>query len=231
MSSMYSTDGGAALRPNTRVVLRPLGSPLPLGILALVPSSVTLSIQQLGGIPVSETASIGLLLVAFVFPLQIVAAILAFLGRDSPVATGLGLFAGAWLATGLSLLTAAPGARSKSLGIFLICAGACLLAVVTGAASGKLGTAIVLVVGGGRFIVTGLYELLGGTGLEHAAAIIGLTLAGAALYSAVVTLLEDASGETKLPLARRNLAADALDASFERQLDRLEHEAGVRQQL
>lgn len=223
--------GGRDLTSVVRIALRPIGSPLPLGILALVPASVTLAILQLGGISVRQSATVGLLLLAFVFPLQLVTSILAFLGRDSVVGTGLGLFAGTWLITGLQLIVSAPGSRSPALGVFLLSVAACFAVVVAGAAMGKAGTAAVLTVGAARFVLTGLYEMVGGSGLEHAVAICGLGLAVAALYVALATLLEDARGETKLPLARRDMARQALDAGFEEQLERLEHEAGVRQQL
>jgi succinate-acetate transporter protein len=43
------------------------------------------------------------------------------------------------------------------------------------------------VLGSARFAVTGLYEILGDTGLERAAAIIGFALAATALYTAAAT--------------------------------------------
>jgi uncharacterized protein len=106
-----------------------------------------------------------------------------------------------------------------------------MVVLVAGASFGKIGPALVMVLGATRFVVSGLYELLGGTTLEHAGAIVGLVLAGVALYSALATEVEDVQGETKLPIGRRALAAEALQGPFERQLDRIEHEAGVRQQL
>jgi uncharacterized protein len=146
--------------------------------------------------------------------------------------SALGLFAGAWLATALTMLSAPkPGATSDALGAFLITLAAAMLVLVAGASFGKAGPALVIVVGAARFLVTGLYEIDGSSGLEHAAAVIGFVLAGAALYSALATAVEDVQGYAKLPLGRRARALDALEAPFDRQLDALEHEAGVRQQL
>jgi succinate-acetate transporter protein len=215
----------------SRIVLRPIGSPLPLGVLALVPAGVLMGVMQLGGIPVTETKTVAFLLLGFVVPLQLVASVLSFLARDTIAGTGLGLFGGTWLATGLALLTGEPGARSHALGVFLLCVGGSMVVLVAGASFGKLGPALVMVMGAARFVVSGLYELIGGTTLEHAGAIVGLVLAGVALYSALATEVEDVQGETKLPLGRRALAAEALTGPFERQLERIEHEAGVRQQL
>jgi hypothetical protein len=220
-----------AIASSTRIVLRPIGSPLPLGILPLVPAGVLMGVMQLGGIPVSETKTVAFILLGFVVPLQLIASVLSFLARDTIAGTGLGLFAGTWLATALALMAGPPGARNHALGLFLLCVGGSMVVLVAGASFGKLGPALVMVLGSARFVVAGLYELLGGTTLEHAGAIIGLVLAGVALYSALATEVEDVQGETKLPLGRRAMAAEALQGPFDRQLERIEHEAGVRQQL
>jgi succinate-acetate transporter protein len=223
--------GGGELAGLTRIVLRPIGSPLPLGILALAPAGVLMGVLQLGGMPVTQAKTVALLLLGFVVPLQLLASILAFLARDTVAGTGLALFGGTWLATALALLSGQPGARSQALGVFLLCVGATMIVLIGGAAFGKFGPALVLVLGAVRFGVSGLYELIGGTGLEHAAAIIGLALAAAALYSALATEIEDVQGELKLPMGRRNLAREAFEGPFDRQLERIEREAGVRQQL
>jgi hypothetical protein len=99
---------------------------------------------------------------------------------------------------------------------------------VAGASFGKFGPALVMAVGAGRFAVSGLHELIGGSGLQHAGAILGLALAAVALYSALATEVEDVQGEGKLPLGRRAMAAEALRGPFDSQLQRIEHEAGVR---
>jgi len=233
MTSPHAAGNGGPVQTAqiSRIVLRPIGSPLPLGVLALVPAGVVMGVMQLGGIPVSETRTVAFLLLGFVVPLQLVASVLSFLARDTIAGTGLGLFGGTWLATALALMAGPPGARSHALGVFLLCVGASMVVLVAGASFGKLGPALVMVFGAARFVISGLYELLGGTGLEHAGAIVGLGLAAVALYSALATEIEDVQGETKLPLGRRAMAAEALTGPFERQLERIEHEAGVRQQL
>jgi succinate-acetate transporter protein len=216
---------------NKRVNLRPIGSPLPLGILALIPAGVTLSVLQIGGLQVSEGATVALVLIAFVAPLQLITSVLSFLARDTVAGTALGLFAGAWLATGLTLMSLPPGATSPALGVFLISVAACFLLLVAGAAFGKAGPAIVIVVGAARFLLAGLYEIDGSVGVEHAAAIVGFVLAGVALYTALATELEDVRGEIVLPLLRRGMARGALEAPLEAQVQKIEREAGIRQQL
>jgi succinate-acetate transporter protein len=223
--------GSGELAGLTRIVLRPIGSPLPLGILALVPAGVLLGVLQLGGMPVTQTKTVALLLLGFVVPLQLIAAVFSFLARDTVAGTGLAVFGGTWLATALALMSGQPGERSQALGVFLLCIGATMVVLIGGAAFGKLGPALVITCGAARFLVAGLYELVGGTGLEHAGAIIGLAMAGVALYSAVATEIEDVRGELKLPLGRRHMAREAFEGSFARQLERIEREAGVRQQL
>jgi succinate-acetate transporter protein len=216
----------------TRVTLRPIGSPLPLGLLALMCAGVLLSLQQAGALAPEEGHTISLILVGFVVPLMLLATIFSFLARDTVAATGLGLFTGAWLATGLAMLSApSPGATSDALGAFLIALAAAMLVLIGGASFGKAGPAAVILAGAARFLITGLYEIKGSAGLEHAAAAVGFVLAGIALYSALATIVEDIQGHTKLPLGRRAKALDALNAPFDSQLERVEHEAGVRQQL
>ena len=172
-----------------------------------------------------------MILLGFVVPLMLLATIFSFLARDTVAGTGLGLFAGAWLATALTALTSPPGSTSQGLGVFLLTLAAAMIVLIAGASFGKAGPAAVIVVGAGRFLLTGLYELNGHRGLEHAAAIVGFVLAGIALYSALATTVEDVQGRPALPMGRRKKAMAALDAPFPTQLEGLEHEAGVRQQL
>lgn len=49
-----------------------------------------------------------MVLAAFVFPLDAVAALMAFWARDTLAATVLGLFSTSWLTIGVSLITGAP---------------------------------------------------------------------------------------------------------------------------
>src|SRR3954469_2146116 len=110
---MAATNGD--LRPYTRITLRPIASPLPLGLLALMCASIVLSLQQVGALKTSDGKAIAFILVGFVVPLQLVATILSFLARDTVAGTGLGLFTGAWLSTALVTLTAPPGSTSAAL--------------------------------------------------------------------------------------------------------------------
>src|SRR5687767_108068 len=77
-------------------------------------------------------------LIAFVFPLQLVASVLGFLARDVVAGTGMGILCGTWLSIGLVTLTGEPGATSDALGLFLLLAAVAMLVPASAAATGKL---------------------------------------------------------------------------------------------
>jgi uncharacterized protein len=222
---------GFTAAARTRIMLRPLGSPLPLGLLALAPAGLLLSCLQLGAFSLAEGKSVALIVLTFAAPLELIAAVLCFLARDMLGGSGLGLFAGAWLASGTVLLSSPPGAASPAFGVFLLAISAAMIVLIASAAGGKAGPAAVMAVGSARFLLAGLYELTSSTGVEHAAAIVGFVLAGIAIYTSLATALEDIHGEGKLPIGRRGRAAAALQGDMGDQLAGLEREAGVRQQL
>jgi succinate-acetate transporter protein len=188
-----------------------------------------LSGLQLGWLAASEGRNLALVLIAFVFPLQLVACIFGYLGRDVVAGTGMGVLAGTWLSIGLVTLTSAPGATSDALGLFLVVAGCAMVVPAAGAPTGKLIAFAVLGTTALRFVITGLYQLTAGSGWEDAAGAVGLVLG--ALYAAAAMTLEDARRETLLPLLRRGAGRASLERSFDEQLAGIEHEAGVREQL
>jgi len=61
--------------------------------------------------------------------------------------------------------------------------------------------------------------------------VVGLVLCALAVYAAAALALEDARRQTVLPVGRRGPGRRAVGAGFESQLARLEHDAGVRDQL
>src|SRR5919199_1935084 len=91
----------------TRIVLRPFASPLPLAFFAFGVGSLMMSGLQLGLIPETESRELALIFGAFVFPPfgafvfppMLLAAILAFFGRETLGATALGLISFSWLAS------------------------------------------------------------------------------------------------------------------------------------
>jgi succinate-acetate transporter protein len=215
----------------TRIVLRPIGNPLPLGFLALAAATLLVSGLQLDWLKPSDGRAVALILIAFVFPLQLLSSILGFLARDVVAGTGMGVLAGSWLSIALVQLTSPPGSTSDALGLFLLIAALAMLVSAGAAATGKLVPAAVLATTATRFAVTGAYQLSASSSWKEAAGIVGLVLCALAVYAALAMALEDVRGETVLPLGRRAGGRAAMAGGGAEQLAPLEHEAGVRQQL
>ena len=214
----------------TRITLRPIANPLPLGFLALAGGTLLLSGLQLGWVEPAESHTLGMIVIAFVVPLQFVTAIFGFLARDVVAGTGMAILSGTWLSIGLVTLTGAPGSTSDALGLLLILAATAML-VPAAAATGKLVAAAVLTTTALRFLVTALYQLTGSGGWKTTAGVVGLALCGLALYAALAMALEESHRRTVLPLLRRKTGAGAITAGLGRQVRDVEHEAGVRAQL
>jgi succinate-acetate transporter protein len=191
--------------PATRVMLRPIASSLPLGFLALALATIPFTAVQLGWIPPTEGRVAALGAIAATVPLQLLASVFGFLGRDVVAATGMGVLAGTWGTVGLTTLTSPPGAVSKGLGMFLLTAGVCML-VPAAAATAKLVPATVMGLAALRFLVTGAYELTGSAGWKATAGWVGLLLGLVAVYAAAALALESTAGRTVLPLGRRGPA-------------------------
>jgi uncharacterized protein len=228
-----SASGREAMPPEraARILLRPIGNPLPLGFLALSAATLLVSGLQLGWLQATDGAAVALILLAFVFPLQLLASIFGFLGRDLVAGTGMGVLAGTWLSVALVTLDSEPGATSDALGLFLLIAGVAMLIPASAASTGKVVPTLVLTTTSVRFATTGLYQLTASGTWEDLAGIIGLILCALALYAALAMALEDAWRAPVLPLARREGGEEALTGGLDAQLEGIESEAGVRQQL
>ena len=219
------------MRHDARVVLRPIGNPLPLGFLALAAGTLLLSALQLGWFEPAEGQQVALIVIGFVFPLQLLSSVFGFLARDVVAGTGMGVLSGTWLSIGLIRLTGDPGTSSDPLGTLLLLAAVAMLVPASAAATGKLVAAAVLATTALRFALTGVHEITAGSLSEDVAGVVGLALCVLAVYAALAMTLEDALRRTVLPIGRRGAGAAALDDGLPAQLDRLEHEAGVREQL
>jgi uncharacterized protein len=205
--------------PPERVMLRPIGNPLPLGFLALAGGTLLVSGLQLRWLSDSQSEDVALILIAFVFPLQLVAAVFGFLGRDVVAGTGMGILCGTWLSIGVVTLTSAPGSTSDALGLFLLLAAVAMLVPTAAAASGKLVAVAVLATTALRFACTGIYQLSASDTWKDVAGVVGLALCAIAVYAALAVALEDARRTTVLPTGRRGAGRD------------VEEEAGIRPQL
>ena len=132
---------------------------------------------------------------------------------------------------GVDLLLSPPGNTSHALGVLLLAASGWILLCAVGSALGKLAPAVVLLLTALRFLLTALYELTASRGLEHAAALVGLALVAAATYVAFAMEVENLQRRTVLPLLRRGRGAEAMRSDLAAQAERLDREAGVREQL
>jgi hypothetical protein len=229
-------DGQVSDRPTpeaiTRIVLRPVASSLPLGFFAFGTGTILLTALELKWVPVSQGSVLMVMVLAFVVPLEIVAGVFAFLARDSGAASALTMLGAVWATTALTILRAAPGATSASLGIFLLTLSAIMVLLSVGALRSKPLLGVLLLTGAARFVLTGLYEIaIGGIGLEQASGWIGLPLVVFSLYGGLALLLEDGAQHTVLPLGRRGRARTSLEGDLQHQIEQAESEPGIRRQL
>jgi uncharacterized protein len=226
-----ATQSGALSAPElTRIVLRPLATPLPLGILALGLGSILLTTLQLQWIPATDTSQIATVVLVLVVPTELIATLIAFFIRDVVMATGFGLLTGSWAASGMLLMSGTPGSRSPVLGVLAIAVAVTLVVPGATAAPAKPAASVLFAVAAARFALTGVYELGAGAHWATAAGVVGLVLVATALYGSVAFALEDARHHPVLPMSRRSTSAAALSGDVTDQLTDLATEAGVRQE-
>jgi succinate-acetate transporter protein len=182
-------------------------------------------------IPRSQLHPAAVLLLSFVAPLEILAAVLAYLARDGLAGTGLGLFAASWATLGTQDLLAKPGSVSSVLGLYLITFAVVIALLGVSAARGQPLLAMVLLTSAVRTILAGIYELTAIKAVFTAAGVLALAITAIALYGGVAFLLEDAAHKTILPLSRRGRARAAIEGPIEDQLEGLGTEAGIRRAL
>lgn len=218
-------------RPELRIAVRPLGNPLPLGMFSFGIGMLLLAADSAGWVPLSETEQVGIILATFVFPLEGLATVMAYLARDTLAATVLGLFTTSWLALGLILITGRPGAISVTEGFYLLGFAAVVVSLALIAVAGKPLIALTLVLSAARAILYGLFEVTSTRGLEHAAGYVAAAIALVAWYSGTAFALEDMRQRPLLPVLRRGAATTAMEGELAEQLARARQEAGVRSQL
>jgi succinate-acetate transporter protein len=217
-------------RDQTRIMLRPIGSALPLGFFSFGIGMLLLGCAGIGWIPASEQKDVGELLMAFVFPLELVATVIAFLARDTLGATTLGLFTTSWLSLGWADLSAPAGSTSVTLGIYLFGFATVALLLALMSAMSKPFFAVLLSTATARMVLSGVYETGGGKHWYEISGGVAIGLTVCAFYGGVALGLEDAKQREVLPLFRRGAAKEAFEG-YETQVELLEREPGVRHQL
>ncbi|MDI2128289.1 GPR1/FUN34/YaaH family transporter [Yinghuangia seranimata] len=216
------------LRSMTRINLRPIASPMPLGFFTVAIASVMTGCLQLGVLEAADRKAVALCVLP-AFALQLLVSVLAFGARDVIAATLMGTFAGSWLAYSLVMGSGADGGL-RVLGVFnlaFLCFGA-LMASVT---KPKRALWLVLVVSLPRWAATGLSGLTGVEAITRVSGALGILVALVATYAAFALMLEDMRSEEVLPIGRSGPARSAVDGSLAVQLRNLERQAGVRRTL
>ncbi|MET8698093.1 GPR1/FUN34/YaaH family transporter [Kitasatospora sp. NPDC004723] len=222
--------GGAApdLDAMTRITLRPIASPMPLGFFTVAISSAVTSSLQLGLIDGAYRQAVGLTVFA-AFVLQLLVSILAFGARDVIAATLMAGFAGAWLSNGLVMAANAPGG-AQVLGVMNL-VFTVFAALMASVARPKRVLWVLLMIAVPRYFVAGLHGVTGVHWLGQAAGALGMLLAAVAMYAAHALLLEELRGKEVLWIGRSGPVQEAMHAALPGQLRRLETQAGVRRTL
>ncbi len=187
--------------PPARVFLRPIGTPIPLGFMALAVTTSVFAVVELRWIPVSQEQTAARMALLITAPLQLLASVFGYLARDPVAGTGMAFLSGTWALTGVETLKAPPGSTSAGLGVALVACGVALLVPVV-SSGGKRVAAGVMALTATRFAVTGAAQLTGADSVRIAAACVGLALGVAALYAALAFELEGARHRTLLPVGR-----------------------------
>jgi succinate-acetate transporter protein len=215
-------------QPTTRIVLRPIGSPLPLGFFTITIDNVLVSTLQWGLLPGADRRAVALI----VFPafiVQAIAGLFALSARDSIAGTLMLSFATTWLVDALVFYVNPPGAAA-ALGIFYV-VFAVFIALMLTSALQKRAIVAVLAVAAPRFLISGVAELTGSRALAQAGAALGFLLAAVALYTAFALLLEDSRGREVLPIGRFGAARQATHGTLADELRDIARQPGVRRTL
>jgi uncharacterized protein len=213
----------------TRIILRPIASGVPLGFFSFSLGMFMLGMTSIGVIPINEVSQVGLILALFVFPLELLATIFAFMARDSMSAATLGLFTTSWLLLGTSYIISGS-TTSIALGCYLFGFAGIVLLLALMAITTKPYFTVLLLLAFTRMLFSGIYEVGGNHAFYTVSGYVALVLTSIAIYGGVAFTLEDAKQNQVLPLFRRGSAADAFNG-FQDQLNRVEAEPGVRPQL
>ena len=212
-----------------RIFLRPIGSPLTIGLSGLCIASLVQSGFDLRWIATSQATQVGLILVIGPLILQLVACVFSYLARDGAAGAATGILATSWGALGLVHIVSAPGSRSGALGLLLLSAGATLTLSALAVAVAKPLPALVFMLAATRFYISGIYELGAGGAWRDAAGVVGLVVLGLAAYSVLAFELEGQQQHPVLPTFRRGGADAAGGNDVPAQLDGVAREPGVRQ--
>jgi succinate-acetate transporter protein len=211
--------------PPPRIFLRPIGSPLTIGMSGLAIASLVESGLDLRWVPSTEAVQAGLILIAVPFVLQLLASVFSYLARDGAGGAATGVLATSWLALGLSHATAGTRGTVAVLGLLLLAAGGVLVLTSVAVSVGKPLVGGVFMLSALRLGLAGVYELSGTAVWQDIAGVVGLVVCAGAAYCVLAFELEGQQRRTVLPTLRRGRA----ELAISQQMDGVAREAGVRQ--
>jgi succinate-acetate transporter protein len=212
----------------TRIFLRPIGSPLTIGMAGLAIASLVQSGLDLKWVPSGEAVQAGLILIAVPFVLQLLASIFCYLARDGAGGAAIGLLATSWLALGLVHVTAGSGRPIAVLGLLLVAAGGVLALTSVAVSVGKPLVGAVFMLSALRLGLAGVHELSGTAFWRDIAGVVGLVVCAGAAYCVLAFELEGQQRRPVLPTLRRGRAELGWSGAGG-QMDGVAREAGVRQ--
>lgn len=222
---------GITPEQNVRIVVRPFASALPLGFFSFSLGMLLLGGLANGWLHASDQHTVGLLLAAFVFPLETIAVVIAFLARDTFGATGLGLFSTSWLAFGLADLMGKPGELSRAVGLMDFGFGFVVVVLAVAAFMGKPLIGSIMSLAAVRVVFSGVHEFGGPSALWTAAGWLGVAIFVLAVYGGLAFLLEDVLQKEVLPVFRVGASRHSVEGNLHEQLRGIGREAGVRHTL
>lgn len=215
--------------PPATIFLRPVGSPLTIGMSGLAIASLVQSGYDLHWIGSSQVHAAGLVLISVPFVLQLIASVFAYLSRDGAAGAALGVLSASWLGMGLVHLTSTPGSRSGAMGLMLIAAGGVLLLSALAVSVPKPLPGLVFMLAGIRFVLSGIYEVGASGTWRDAAGILSLVILGLAAYCVLAFELEGEQHRPILPTFRRGRGRVAVQGDPAQVIDGVITEPGVRQ--
>lgn len=211
-----------------RVVLRPVGPPLTVGLSGLGIASLVESGLGLGWIASSQAREVGVVLIAVPFVLQLLACVFCYLARDGATGAAVGVLSTTWLGIGVLHLIAGGTGRGGAMGLLLLAAGFALAVSASSVARANRLAGLVFLLAALRFALAGVYDLGGSDTWSHVAAVVGLVVSGAAAYAVLAFELEGQQRHPVLPTFRhergRVSAGESGDA-----LKAIMREPGVRE--
>ncbi|HLH13806.1 MAG TPA: hypothetical protein VKV16_03380 [Solirubrobacteraceae bacterium] len=219
--------GGGA--PAVTVVLRPLGSPLTVGLSGLGIASLVESGLALGWVPSTQARGVGVVLISVPFVLQLLACVFSYLARDGAAGAAVGVLSTTWLGTGVLHVIGGAGTRSGPLGLLLLAAAFAIAVSATSVSAANSLAGAVFFLAAVRFCLAGVYNVGGATAWNHAAGVVGLLVSATVAYAVLAFELEGQRRRALLPTFRRGHGLSPARIDPREQLDTLAHEPGVRQ--